>query len=101
MSSAADRARWLAHKAESDFVIARLGFEHKQALDMVCFHLQQGIPALKQFRTWLPDYIPYAVHVRYDEVLYPDAEETQSALTQAEEFRGTAHALLDSEGVSL
>jgi len=133
MSSAADRARGLAHKSESDFVIARLGFEHKKALDMVCFHLQQGIekllkallecrgieyphthnlvtlidlaernfPTLEQFRTWLPDYIPYAVHVRYDEVLYPDAEETQSALIQAEEFRRTVHALLAGAGVSL
>ncbi len=46
------------------------------------------------FRTTLPDFIPYAVRIRYDEEFYPTAEETAAALEQAEAFRALAHSLL-------
>ena len=36
----------MLRKAESGFAIARLGLRHHEALDMVCFHLQQGIEKL-------------------------------------------------------
>jgi HEPN domain-containing protein len=46
MRNAVERARGLVRKAKSDFAIARLGLRHGEALDMVCFHLQQGIEKL-------------------------------------------------------
>ena len=46
MRNAIERARGLVRKAGSDFAIARLGLRHREALDMVCFHLQQGIEKL-------------------------------------------------------
>jgi HEPN domain-containing protein len=129
MRNAIERARGLVRKAGSDFAIARLGLHHREALDMVCFHLQQGIekllkallecraleyppthnlvilldlaetefPELTRFRDWLPGYIPYAVRIRYDEALSPDAEETQLAFDRAEEFRTVAFRLLPAE----
>ena len=116
----------MALKAEHDLAIARLGFHHREAFDMVCFHLQQAVekllkamleyrgaefppthnlvtlldltephfPAVAAFRTTLPNFIPYAVRIRYDEELYPTAEETAEALEQAEAFRALAHSLL-------
>jgi len=46
MKNPPDRVRALVRKAESDFAIARLGLRHHEALDMVCFPLQQGLEKL-------------------------------------------------------
>lgn len=46
MKSVLERAGALVRKADSDFAIARLGLQHQQALDMVCFHLQQALEKL-------------------------------------------------------
>jgi HEPN domain-containing protein len=46
MRSAVERARGLVHKSDHDFAIARLGLQHREALDMVCFHLQQALEKL-------------------------------------------------------
>jgi hypothetical protein len=81
--------RGLALKAEHDLAIARLGFHHHEAFDLVCFH-----PPVAAFRTTLPDSIPNAVRIRFDEDHYPAAEETAAALEQAEAFRALAHGLL-------
>ena len=51
-------------------------------------------PEVAAFRSTLPDFIPYAVRIRYDEELYPDQEETAAALELAETFRRLAHRLL-------
>jgi len=46
MRSALERARGLVRKSDHDFAIARLGLRHQEVLDMVCFHLQQGLEKL-------------------------------------------------------
>ena len=59
----------------------------------------QEFPDLAGFREVLPDFFPYALRMRYDGTLYPNRDETISALEITENLRAIIYRLLPSEAL--
>jgi len=65
----------------------------QELLEMAC----TIAPSLSEFSASLADMTPYAVRIRYDQMIYPAEEETREALGIVLKLRFIIHGLLPPE----